>query len=177
MDFYEEIFGDEDGEGSFLSGLMGAVGMDPLDKGKTEKEKDLERVCPFMCQGANEVPFPKPFHIPKSEGGCAIHGLAKLEDVSDRFTECCNIHHECYNTCYTKNGDKKLYCDTKLKKCLAKSCKKDFRGKQTKSPEFVTCQKTGENIFRAQRRLGCDNYKQQQADACQCMTKDGGKEL
>ncbi len=59
--------------------------------------------CVYECKDSKKVTYPNPKHKP-TFNGCGIPGM-KVERVSEGFTECCNKHDICYDTCNSDRLD------------------------------------------------------------------------
>merc|ERR1712002_1274662 len=82
--------------------------------------------------------------------------------VEQEFTQCCDDHDYCYDTC----GEDKDECDLKFKKCLYATCKK-----KTKQGYFDTkkCRLKAKLFYITVLGVGCQSYINAQKAACQCV--------
>ena len=89
--------------------------------------------------------------------------------LDKRFTDCCNKHDLCYDTC----SSDKDQCDLDFKKCMYKACsaqEKDFL-------EVKKCKATAKTAYLAVMAVGCPLYKDSQQEACLCVKKPKKNEL
>ena len=84
------------------------------------------------------------------------------------FTECCDIHDKCYDTC---NSDRKE-CDENFKACLSDVCLFDGLSKSKPKSKIKECQSAADMMYATTSTLGCSAYLKSQATACLC---DGRK--
>ncbi len=130
-------------------------------------ESVIDEECLFdYCQGD---PFlksvPNPDHVPEYNGCGTINFLldstpaspVRLDDPL--FTDCCNEHDLCYDTC---GADRDL-CDLKFRKCLYAVCReKNFL-------RTLPCKTQARSAWLLVQALGCPNYRESQKKACICV--------
>ena len=80
------------------------------------------------------------------------------------FTECCDVHDKCYDTC---NNDRKE-CDENFKSCLSDVCLFDGLSKNKLKSKMKECQSSADMMYATTSTLGCSAYIHSQANACLC---------
>ena len=83
------------------------------------------------------------------------------------FTECCDIHDKCYDTC---NADRKQ-CDEDFKSCLSNVCLFEGLSEKKSKKLMKQCQSSADLMYATTSTLGCTAYIQSQANACLCSGK------
>merc|ERR1719273_2584818 len=122
--------------------------------------------CQFECKKSGYVPVPKDKHRPTSNGCGSLDFLfddteESFVHVEKEFTQCCDVHDFCYDTC-TADKDE---CDLKFKKCLYATCRK-------KKHEFFDakkCRLKAKLFYITVLGVGCQSYINAQKEACQCV--------
>ena len=91
-------------------------------------------------------------------------------DTSDipGFTECCDAHDKCYDTCSNDRSD----CDEHFKSCLSSVCLFDGLSNKKSKDKMTQCQTSADMMHAATTSLGCTAFKESQRNACLC---DGRK--
>eukprot|EP01088_Endostelium_zonatum_P002224 TRINITY_DN12727_c0_g1_i1.p1 TRINITY_DN12727_c0_g1~~TRINITY_DN12727_c0_g1_i1.p1 ORF type:complete len:156 (+),score=26.64 TRINITY_DN12727_c0_g1_i1:23-469(+) len=122
--------------------------------------------CKFTCP-SGKTKVPNPDHVPTSNG-CGAGGLLVSAGKYD-FTDCCNEHDICYDTCDRDRNE----CDKLFGKCLAKYCKQSLtpeggKGEVSKE-EKKACLNSAQLFQQGSSLFGCGTYKASQANACLCV--------
>ncbi|KAK3739725.1 hypothetical protein QZH41_016180, partial [Actinostola sp. cb2023] len=102
-------------------------------------------------------------HKPTSNG-CGSMGLKIDTSNLPGFTECCNIHDKCYDTC---NNDRSQ-CDEDFKSCLDNVCLLEGLGKRMSKRDLQACETSSDLFYSGTIALGCLAYKEAQRNACLC---------
>lgn len=127
----------------------------------------IDEECIFECP-YNHKAVPNPDHVKKANGCGSLNIIFDDSDASpvrlDReFTECCNEHDFCYDTC---GADKDL-CDLQLKKCMYSVCKT----KKSELFEVKPCKMNAKAAYLLVMAMGCPLYRDSQKEACVCKKK------
>lgn len=120
--------------------------------------------CQFSCPN-KKIPRQNPKHI-SDPNGCGSYGMQFDFEQLDAmgFTDCCNIHDTCYDTCINDKND----CDREFKKCLFNKCKilKKTFSFQPKVGEIF--EETARLGYLAVQKFGCLAYGKSQKLSCLC---------
>lgn len=129
--------------------------------------------CSFECPGS-QVPRSKQGHVTSSNGCGSLDVLfddseESLIHVEKEFTDCCNVHDVCYDTCNADKDD----CDLAFKRCLYKICK-------SKKKDFLdskTCNLKAKVFYLTVIGVGCKSYLDAQRNSCACVYDDSNKKF
>jgi len=150
---------------SFLEGVK------MMYKAERFVDSALGEECIYECPNRRkQEPLPRPGHV-KTSNGCGSMDVIfddsdeSLIHVEKGFTECCDEHDYCYDTC---NADKDE-CDLKFKKCLYRQCKKDQH--QLDYLTSKACKLKAKVFFLTLVGVGCSSYLNAQEKACQCVSR------
>ena len=129
-------------------------------------ENTIDEECYFECPSGKVLKGPKSGHQ-KTSNGCGSMNVVfdNSEDswihVEREFSECCNTHDECYETC----GEDKDLCDLTLRKCLYQTC----RGSVQRFLENKKCKLEAKLFYLAVVGAGCQPYRDAQSKDCDCV--------
>ena len=133
-------------------------------------ENTLDEECYFECPRGKVLRGPKPGHH-KTSNGCGSMNVFFDDSeeswihVEREFSECCNVHDECYDTC----GEDKDLCDLTFRKCLYQVC----RGSGQKGfLENKKCKLKAKLFYMAVVGAGCQPYRDAQSKACDCVKSE-----
>lgn len=131
--------------------------------------------CRFKCPRGYK-PLANPKHKPSSDG-CGSMGIQLDTSHSPGFTQCCNAHDVCYDTC---NNDRNQ-CDEDFKSCLDNVCLLEGLGNRQSEEQIKGCKTGSDLMYSGTVTLGCMSYKEAQRNACLCngrkLTKKEVEEL
>lgn len=115
--------------------------------------------CVFACPSPGLVPSNRTEHVP-SANGCSIgNNVIRMQDID--FTECCNEHDICYDTC----GNRKAMCDTAFLACMMRHCEGTSSNRQAQT----SCKGTANMFYAGVQMMGCSFYLDAQQQACLCV--------
>ena len=83
------------------------------------------------------------------------------------FTECCNKHDICYDTCNKERSS----CDKNFKECLKDSCHHDTLIKKHSRKKLSECEGIADVMYAGTMGLGCGSFLEAQRNACLCNGK------
>ena len=141
-------------------------GIKMVERAEQFVDSTIGEECEFVCR-KGLVPRQKPGHVPDANGCGSMNVIFDDSDesyirIEGDFTECCNEHDVCYDTC----GSDKDMCDVRFKKCLYASCKK------ANSLMATGCKIKAKMAFMAVLGIGCQPFKDAQAEACECVKSE-----
>jgi len=134
-------------------------------------ENAIDEDCYYECE-KGAVKEAREGHIYTSNG-CGSLDLIfddsneSLIYVEKEFSECCNTHDYCYDTC----GEDKDFCDVKFRKCLYKVCRGE---KHKKFLDNKKCKLKAKLFYMAVVGVGCQPYREAQKNACVCQKREKG---
>lgn len=80
------------------------------------------------------------------------------------FTECCNEHDLCYDTCNSNRDN----CDEEFKECLNNACEFESIQRKRSNDKSMECKQLIELMHSGTVGLGCAAFKEAQRNACLC---------
>merc|ERR1719378_815497 len=104
-----------------------------------------------------------PKHKPTSNG-CGSMGLQLDTSQMPGFTECCDVHDKCYDTC---NNDRSQ-CDEDFKSCLSSVCLFEGLSNKKSKTKIKECKALADMMYATTSSLGCAAYMESQRNACLC---------
>ncbi len=127
----------------------------------------IDEDCTFDLCPPFHVAVSDPTHVASSDGCGALNVLFDHSDESPiyldpRFSECCDEHDLCYDTC---NSDRDI-CDLRFRRCLYRVCDT----MESKLFERDPCKAKARGAFIMVQLLGCPLYMASQRKACRCVT-------
>eukprot|EP00088_Acartia_fossae_P023900 TRINITY_DN24881_c0_g1_i1.p1 TRINITY_DN24881_c0_g1~~TRINITY_DN24881_c0_g1_i1.p1 ORF type:complete len:194 (-),score=22.92 TRINITY_DN24881_c0_g1_i1:155-736(-) len=137
-------------------------------------ENSIDEDCYYQCP-KGKVMKAKDSHV-KTANGCGSLDYI-FDDTPDsyiyvekEFSECCQAHDYCYDTCF----EDKDFCDIKFRKCLYRVC----RGEQHKKYlDNKKCKLKAKLFYMAVVGVGCQPFKDAQRNACECVPDKDRQEL
>eukprot|EP01120_Amphizonella_sp_Union-15-10_P008298 TRINITY_DN2966_c0_g1_i1.p1 TRINITY_DN2966_c0_g1~~TRINITY_DN2966_c0_g1_i1.p1 ORF type:complete len:147 (-),score=11.30 TRINITY_DN2966_c0_g1_i1:6-446(-) len=114
--------------------------------------------CSFTCPSGHKL-IPKPNHKP-SFNGCGITGMLVKSDFD--FTNCCNEHDLCYDTCLP-DRDKEA-CDSEFLECMNKVCRSSKLSQEVEKQ----CLGNAKLFFIGTTSFGCNSFMESRKMACLC---------
>lgn len=123
--------------------------------------------CVYECPSIRMRPVARVGHV-KTANGCGSFDVIfndsedSLVHVEKAFTECCDQHDYCYDTC---NEDKDM-CDLRFKKCLYANCRKP---KKLSFLDTKACKLKAKLFYLTVIGVGCQSFLDAQENACQCV--------
>jgi RHS repeat-associated protein len=163
-DPFAPVEGTDGGGGPVPPGTGGGAADPPgtQDAPETSHVPDAEDSCPaHNCPPGTKLRH-RPFHQPSSNGcgsGFLSRQLTKASSFRDDFTECCNAHDRCYDTC----GASRTKCDVDMMLCARQKCISKYTGKKR-----AKCIRDAGLFHQAVRTRGRDAYCKAQKKACVC---------
>ena len=142
-------------------------GLKAVKKFEEFVDNTIEEDCYFECPKGQELSGAKKEHV-RTSNGCGSLDIIfddsenSLIHVEKEFSECCNVHDVCYDTC----GEDKDLCDLAFRKCLYKVCRKD---EHKRFLDNKKCKLKAKLFYMAVVGVGCQPYKAAQKNACDCV--------
>lgn len=133
-------------------------------------EHTIGEECEFECDKKGFVAKPRKSYRPSANGCGSFDFLfddteESLIHVEKEFSNCCDVHDYCYDTC----GADKDECDLKFKKCLYGTCK---RKKQDQFLDSKKCKLKAKLFYITVLGVGCQSYISAQTEACECVRRE-----
>ena len=130
-------------------------------------EHTIGEECLFECPKPGFIPVPRKFHQASANGCGSFDFLFDDSEesflyVEKEFSQCCNLHDHCYDTC----GADKDECDLRFKKCLYGSCK---NRKERQFLDSKKCRLKAKMFYITVLGIGCQSFISAQNEACECI--------
>jgi len=129
----------------------------------------IEEDCYFQCPRGQSL-VPRGGHTGTSNGCGSLDIIFddsedSLIHVEREFSDCCDQHDVCYDTC----GEDKDLCDLTFRKCLYRVCRKDQHKRYLDNKK---CKLKAKLFYMAVVGVGCQPYKDAQKGACMCVKQE-----
>uniref|UniRef100_A0A0G4I0Z0 Phospholipase A2 domain-containing protein n=1 Tax=Chromera velia CCMP2878 TaxID=1169474 RepID=A0A0G4I0Z0_9ALVE len=114
-----------------------------------------QKICQLeLCEGDDVALTKHKWNF--TSGGCGPTSLMKMKSKFP-FDSCCDLHAACYQVC----GIDRQVCERTFKACLKKVCQQS--GSRRACESETTIITMGSNM------MGCDRFKDEQAESCECI--------
>ena len=162
---------------TYLDGVlpMLADGLKAVKKFEEFVDNTIEEDCYYECPKGYELRGQKEDHEETSNGCGSLDIIFddsenSLIHVEAEFSDCCNSHDECYDSC----GEDKDLCDLSFRKCLYRVCRKD---EHQRFLDNKKCKLKAKLFYMAVVGVGCVPFKDAQKNACNCVKRVKRTEL
>ena len=145
-------------------------GLKAVKKFEEFVDNTIEEDCYYECPRGQTLAGARSEHV-KTSNGCGSLDIIfddsenSLIHVEAEFSECCNVHDECYDTC----GEDEDLCDLSFRKCLYRVCRKD---EHKRFLDNKKCKLKAKLFYMAVVGVGCQPYKLAQKNACHCVKSE-----
>ena len=141
-------------------------GLDVIKRIEEFVDNSIGEECIFECSKKGYIAKPKSNYVPSTNGCGSLDFLfddseESLIHVEKEFSQCCDDHDYCYDSCGTDKDE----CDLIFKKCLYSKCK----SKQHKFFDAKKCRLKAKLFYVTVIGVGCQSFIDAQRNSCDCI--------
>lgn len=166
--FLEDIKSTLGSAKTYLNDLLPLIsdGLKAVQRFEEFVDNTIDEDCFYQCP-RGQTTLPREGHVGTSNGCGSLdiifdHSEDSLIHIEKDFSDCCDGHDVCYDTC----GEDKDLCDLTFRKCLYKVCRK---GEHKLFLDNKKCKLKAKLFYMAVVGVGCQPFKDAQKNACKCV--------
>jgi len=153
---------------TYLGDLLPLIsdGLKAVQRFEQFVDNAIDEECVFECRKGYSL-VSKAGHEGTSNGCGSLDIIfddseSSLIHVERDFSDCCDQHDVCYDSC----GEDKDLCDLSFRKCLYRVCKKEQHKRYLDNKK---CKLKAKLFYMAVVGVGCQPFKDAQKEACNCV--------